>query len=78
MTKQYTYNEITYRFNPRNRAWDFHVSPHNFTLIQRCNGSESAHKVAHIVSGSVRRAKGQFAGLDGLARANINQVLQSA
>jgi hypothetical protein len=71
MNKQYTYNTIQYGFSIAHRKWKF--TNGNFSFYASVKGQELAHKIAHIMSGSLSRTKNK--GLDNLARANINQIL---
>lgn len=67
--KSYTKNGVTYTYDPKYRKWTFVMGTH--TLIQSCpGGSETAHKVANIVSGSVNR----IGSIDGMARSNISRL----
>jgi hypothetical protein len=67
MKKQYTFNEIT--FGSTGRKWTF-AWPGN-ELYVACRGVEMAHKVARILSGSLKRS----GKLDNLGRANITSLL---
>jgi hypothetical protein len=69
--KSYQFESVNYGYKLAYKGWEFKVNgDNNFTLIRHCKGSEVAHKIAHIVNGSFKRA-GQ---LDNLARANINRL----
>lgn len=69
MKKTYIFEAVTYGFALNYRKWQFKVGDHS--VIVPCNGQETAHKVARIVNGSVKRC----GWLDNLARKNISQVL---
>lgn len=69
--KVYTIGTISYNFNRRNRKWQF--TDGKFTLLSVVKkGAETAHKVAAVVNGALKRTNGT--GLDGLARANISKI----
>ncbi len=74
--KEYTKNQVTYRFEPKFRKWAFKVAaPTRFTFISECpGGAETADKIANLVSGSFTKHN----ELRGPARANINRVVESA
>jgi hypothetical protein len=71
MKKQYTYNTVQYGFSLAHRKWKF--TNGNFTFFASVKGQETAHKIAHLVSGGLVRTKNK--GLDNLSRANINKIL---
>jgi hypothetical protein len=68
MKKTYNLDNLTYGFNINFRKWEFRSGAHS--LIVTCNGQETAHKVARIVNGSIKRC----GWVDNLARKNIEQV----
>lgn len=68
MIKQYSFSGINYGYSKAVKKWVFNLP--KLELLVQCNGQERAHKVAHIVAGSVKRC----GGLDNLARTNLRQV----
>ena len=67
-TKTYTFENVIYGYNLSAHGWKFTVG--SFNYFNHSQGQETAHKVAHIISGSFKRSN----QLDGLARANITHV----
>lgn len=68
----YHHETVTYRFCGK---WEFTTTTADgkaFSILKPLPGVEAAHKVAKIIAGALKRTKGQ--GLDGLARANIEQM----
>ena len=59
---------LTYGFRPAFRKWEFRHGNNSF--LCGCHGQEQGHKVARIISGSVKRS----GSIDNLARKNISQL----
>lgn len=70
MKKLYTHNQVTYGYGSASRKWVFKALGFEYRT-QLPGGAETAHKVARVVSGSLKRMGN---GLDNLARANIAQI----
>lgn len=68
--KEYTSGQVVYGFSPANRKWCFNFA-NNQTFITQCNGVDTAHKVANVINGGLKRA----GGIDGMARKNISQLV---
>lgn len=69
--KFYTHEKVTYGYSPRIKKWEFKVKKHSFLFSVK--GSETAHKIAHLINAGLVRTKGN--SIDGLARANIAKVM---
>ena len=70
-SKSYVIGTVTYNFSPRFRKWQF--ASGSFSLLESSkNGAETAHKIAAVLNGALKRTNGN--GLDGLARANISKI----
>jgi len=65
------YNYYTIKYGSVGHKWEFQW-PGNQSLLVACKGRAMADKVARIVAGSLKRSDNK---LDGLARANITQVI---
>ena len=72
MRTQYIYYTVQYR--SVGRKWAFRW-PRNNTVLVECKGKAMADKVAHVIAGALKRNSNQ---LDGLARANITQILRGS
>lgn len=73
MKKLYTYEQVTY--GSAGQKWVFN-GPAFQLKTPLPGGVETAHKVARVVNGAMKRTDGK--GLDNLARANINQITAKA
>lgn len=73
MKKSYAYEQITY--GSTGQKWVF-SSPSFRLITPLVGGLETAHKVARVVNGAMKRCDGK--GLDNLARANILQITTKA
>lgn len=69
MIKKYTHNDIEYGYSLQIKGWRFNM-PGNQVFISHTISNTQAHKVAHILSGSVKRC----GHVDNLARANISAI----
>lgn len=69
MKKLYTYEQVTY--GSAGQKWVFN-GPAFQLKTSLPGGVETAHKVARVVNGAMKRTDGK--GLDNLARANIHQI----
>ena len=69
MKKIYTHEQVT--FGSSGQKWVFKSENFEYRTPLK-GGHETAEKVAHVVSGSLKRTKGQ--GLDNLGRSNIHQI----
>jgi len=67
--KTYTHKQVVYGFTTP--KWTFRVGKYQY-ITALAGGVETAHKVARIISGAYDRTG---AGLDNLARANINSLI---
>ena len=75
MSKQYIEGKVTY--GAAGRRWTFKAdSGYQYSTPIMPGGAETAHKVARVINGSVKRsATGE---LDNLGRANMNQIFHRA
>ena len=73
MKKLYTYEQVTY--GSAGQKWVFN-GPAFQLKTSLPGGVETAHKVARVVNGAMKRNDGK--GLDNLARANILQITTKA
>lgn len=73
MKKLYTYEQITY--GSAGQKWVFN-GPAFQLKTALPGGVNTAHKVARVVNGAMKRNDGK--GLDNLARANILQITTKA
>ncbi len=75
MIKTFQNNGVTYGYSRQSKKWEFHVEALNHTallsLAKVKDKVEVGHKIANILSGAVKRG-----GIDGLARKNIQQILE--
>jgi hypothetical protein len=74
MKTQQTVGQVT--FGASGRRWEFKAPGYEYASSTLHGGRKTATKIANIIDGAVRRTKGN--GIDGLARANMNQVLHNA
>jgi len=72
MRKTYTHNQITY--GSAGQKWVFKCLGFEYRT-ELPGGQETAHKVARVVSGSIKRTGN---ALDNLGRANIAQIVAKA
>lgn len=75
MKKQYIQDRVTYGYSTKSRKWEFQIDNYTF-LTSLKGGNETAVKIAKLVQAGHLRSKNH--GIDGLARNNINNVLQKA
>jgi len=73
MKKSYTYEQVTY--GSAGQKWVFN-GPAFQLKTSLPGGVATAHKIARIVNGAMKRNDGK--GLDNLARANILQIVTKA
>lgn len=75
-----TYTEGTVTYTPAGRRWKFTaVAPNGGEYHLNTNipgGAETAHKVARIINGGVKRTK--KGDIDSLARANMATIFHKA
>jgi hypothetical protein len=72
-TKYYNNNGLVYCFNPVYRKWAFILPDGKQEFITHCKGGqETAHKVANILLGAIKRTKGV---IDNMARKNIANLV---
>ena len=69
--KTYNHGQVTYGYSLKIKKWRFTVKQHSFLFSVK--GSESAHKIAHLINAGLVRTKGN--SIDGLARSNIARVM---
>jgi hypothetical protein len=77
-TKIYTHEKVTY--GAHGRRWVFEAPGYSYATPRMPMGADTAHKVARIINGAVKRlgSKISTVGLDGLARANRDTVFHNA
>ena len=76
--KTYTHENVTYAAH--GRRWKFKAPGYSYATPRMPMGAQTAHKVARIIAGAVKRLGPKIAstGLDGLARANRDTVFHNA
>jgi hypothetical protein len=72
-------NSINYGYSRQSRKWEFHLKPVNSVFLTPVPGvgeekEKLALQIANILKGAIIRS----AGVDGLARANINRLVYSS
>jgi len=72
--KQYNYENVTYGYSLQSKKWEFRVGE-TFTYLVNAKGTTSKMResIAKLVRAGYLRSNGN--GLDGLARANINKII---
>jgi hypothetical protein len=75
MSKQYIEGNVTYA--ARGRKWTFEVgTTYSYSTPRMPGGAETAHKVARIINGSIKRSNNGT--MDNLGRSNMNTILHKA
>ena len=73
--KQYVLGEIEYGYSLQFKKWTFTIKDYTFITSVK-GGNATAQKISRLIAAGFIRSKGN--GIDGLARKNINQVLERA
>jgi hypothetical protein len=73
--KQYVLGEVEYGYSLQFKKWTFTIKDYTFITPLK-GGNTTGQKIARLVQAGYIRAKGQ--GIDRLAKANIEQVLERA
>jgi hypothetical protein len=72
--KQYSLGNVTYGYSLQTKKWEFKCGE-NYTFLCNCKGTTSKMResISKLVAAGFVRSNGN--GIDGLARANINNIL---
>lgn len=81
MSARKTYTEETVTYGASGRKWNFVATApqggeYRFSTMHMPGGAVTAHKVARIINGGVKRTK--KGDIDPLARANMAQIFHKA
>jgi len=72
MTKTYTHENLTY--GAKGPHWSFAAPNYFYSTPDMPGGAQTAHKVARVIAGSLKRS----GDMDNLARANVAAIIHRA